>query len=429
MKKKQTVVKIFLVFLSILIAAPLNIFGYEAVTAPPQDRFSEAELDQMLAPIALYPDTLLGQMLMAATYPLEVVEVARWVRQNPNLKGDVLDAALKDTDWDMSVQSLAHFPQVLAMMDEKIEWTTRVGDAFLAQRDDVMNTIQDLRARAEAEGNLRSTREQNVVNDQGAIEIAPADPGVVYVPVYDPLWVYGPWWYPAYLPFAIGYAGLTVASGVVDFAFGFTTAFFFGWCDWDWHHHDIYIDYDRIGHFHRFDHNRFHGWETWKHDPGHRRGVAYWDRATSHRFGQSPERSIQNRREARGYTDQGVRGRTEVGGFGSSQGVRGQHEVSGLGSSQGVRGQHGVVSGFGSERVQRQSSSAFSGVREGRSDQRASDRGQFSRGGSRGGFLSSGTRGYLGGRGASPGSGGRSYGGGSSHGGGGGSYGGGGRGR
>ena len=263
MQKKQTFLGIFLVFLSIMVAVPSDIFGSEVVATPTQDRFSEAELDQMLAPIALYPDSLLGQMLMAATYPLEVVEAARWVRQHPNLKGDVLDQDLQNTDWDVSVKSLAHFPEVLGMMDENIEWTTRVGDAFLAQRDDVMDTIQDLRARAEAEGNLRSTQEQNVVNDQGEIEIEPADPGEMYVPVYDPLWVYGPWWYPAYLPFTIGYAGLAVASGVIDFAFRFPTAFFFGWCDWDWHHHDIYIDYDRIGHFHRFDRNRFHGWKTW----------------------------------------------------------------------------------------------------------------------------------------------------------------------
>ncbi len=154
MQKKQIVLRIFLVFLSIIIAAPLNIFGYEVVSTPTQDRFSKEELDQMLAPIALYPDTLLAQMLMAATYPLEVVEAARWVGKNPNLKGELLDQALQDKDWDVSVKSLAHFPDVLAMMDEKIEWTTRVGDAFLAQKDDVMDTIQDLRAKAEAAGNL-----------------------------------------------------------------------------------------------------------------------------------------------------------------------------------------------------------------------------------------------------------------------------------
>jgi len=389
MQKKQSVLGIFLVFLSILIAAPPNIFGYEAVNTPTQDRFSEEELDQMLAPIALYPDSLLAQMLMAATYPLEVVEAARWVGKNPSLQGELLDQALQDKDWDVSVKSLAHFPDVLAMMDEKIEWTTRVGDAFLAQKDDVMDTIQDLRAKAEAAGNLQSTREQKVVNEQGEIEIEPADPGVIYVPVYDPFWVYGPWWYPAYPPYVFYYPGIAITNGFFGFAFGFAAGFGFGWCDWDWHHHDIRIDFDRIGNFHRFDHNRFHGRERWEHNSGHRRGVAYWDRDTSHRFGQSPERSIQNRREVRGYADESpnrqnmfnqdrqeinrgdlhsregardnqsglrerserndgvVRERREMGGTGSTQGMQGGHEKNMVnhnrqeinrGDSQGVRG-------------------------------------------------------------------------------------------
>ena len=169
------------------------------MSTPTQDRFSKEELDQMLAPIALYPDTLLTQMLMAATYPLEVVAADRWVGNQPNLKGNLLDQALQDKDWDVSVKSLAHFPQVLAMMDEKIEWTTRVGDAFLAQKDEVMDSIQKLRAKAEAAGNLRSMKEQKVVNEQGDIEIEPADAGMIYVPEYDPLLIYGPWWYPAFL--------------------------------------------------------------------------------------------------------------------------------------------------------------------------------------------------------------------------------------
>ncbi|HJX31241.1 MAG TPA: DUF3300 domain-containing protein [Thermodesulfobacteriota bacterium] len=307
MQKKHPVLGIFLVFFSIMVALPPNIFGAEAVTAPPQDRFSEAELDQMLAPIALYPDSLLAQMLMAATYPLEVVEAARWVSQHPDLKDELLDEALLEKDWDISVKSLAHFPEVVIMMDENIEWTTRVGDAFLVQKDGVMDSIQELRARAQAAGNLQSTREQRVIPSPDAIAIEPAYPGEVYVPVYDPLWVYGPWLDLAYLPFAIGYTGISIVSGVVDFAFGFSTAVLFGWCDWDWHHHDIYIDYGRVGHFHRFDHNRFYGRARWEHNPGHRRGVAYWDRDTSHRFGQHPERSIQSRNAFRGHGDQGFR--------------------------------------------------------------------------------------------------------------------------
>jgi len=134
MQKKQFLLKIFFVFLSIILIAPTYIFGKVEGSIPPQNQFSKEQLDQMLAPIALYPDSLLAQMLMAATYPLEVVAADRWVKGNPALKGDALDAALKDKDWDVSVKSLTHFPQVLAMMDDQIEWTTRVGDAFLAQR-------------------------------------------------------------------------------------------------------------------------------------------------------------------------------------------------------------------------------------------------------------------------------------------------------
>ncbi|WAC08104.1 MAG: DUF3300 domain-containing protein [Thermodesulfobacteriota bacterium] len=304
MNKKSAFLRISLVFLSAIILAPPLVFGYEAMTVSPQDRFSEEELDQMLAPIALYPDSLLAPMLMAATYPLEVVEAARWVSQHPDLKDELLDEALLEKDWDVSVKSLAHFPQILAMMDENIEWTSRLGDAFLVQKDDVMDTIQDLRAKAEAAGNLRSTQEQLVAGEPGAITIAPAYPGEMYVPVYDPLWVYGPWWYPAYLPFTIGYAGISIVSGVFDFAFGFTTAGLFGWCDWDWGHHDIYVDYGRAGRFHHFYHDGSYGRQRWEHNSGHRRGVAYWDRKTSRRFGQHPERSVQGRNEFRENGDQ-----------------------------------------------------------------------------------------------------------------------------
>ena len=284
MKKKNILTRIVVVFLAMLFAGSLSIFGQVAGDTTFQEKFSQEELDQMLAPIALYPDSLLAQMLMAATYPLEVVAADRWVKENPNLNGDALDSALKEKDWDVSVKSLAHFPQVLGMMDEKIEWTTRVGDAFLAQKDEVMDSIQVLRAKADSAGNLRSTKEQRVVNEQGGIEIEPADGGMVYVPEYDPLLIYGPWWYPAFPPFAFYYPGVEF-DGFFGFAFGFGWGFGFGWCDFDWHHHGIYVDYDRCGHFHSFDHARFHGRGNWEHDPGHRHGIAYRDQATSHRFG------------------------------------------------------------------------------------------------------------------------------------------------
>ncbi|HPD60935.1 MAG TPA: DUF3300 domain-containing protein [Thermodesulfobacteriota bacterium] len=408
MRKKQIVRIICLVFLSAIIVTPSNMLGSQEVSTPIQDRFSQEELDQMLAPIALYPDSLLSQMLMAATYPLEIVESARWLGKNPDLKGELLDQALKEKYWDVSVKSLAHFPQVLAMMDENIEWTTRIGDAFLAQKDDVMDTIQELRAKAEAAGNLRSTQEQEVAVESGVVTIEPAYPGVIYVPAYDPFWVYGPWWYPAYPPFVFYYPGVVITNGFFGFPFGFATGFGFGWSDWDWHHHEIYIHHDRVRHFHRFEpHHRFYGRERWEHNPEHRRGVAYWDRTTSYRFGQSPERSIQNRREMHRYADgipnrqnmvnsnrqeinqrdfhsrKEVRGnefrfremserndrvlreRNKVNGFSSTYGIqRRQHEESGLGFRQGVT---------------RQRSSVFNGRSDEKNTRIVNDQGRFSR--------------------------------------------------
>ena len=114
----------------------------------------------MLAPIALYPDSLIAQILMASTYPLEMVEAERWLRQNKELKGDALDDALQEKTWDPSVQSLCHFPDVLFAMSDKLDQTRKLGDAFLSQEDDVMATIQELRRKAEEQGNLKTTKEQ-----------------------------------------------------------------------------------------------------------------------------------------------------------------------------------------------------------------------------------------------------------------------------
>ena len=166
---------------------------------PPDSEASSAEylpqdqLDALLAPIALYPDDLLAQVLMASTYPLEVVEAARFVQQNPGLSGAALDDALRSKRWDPSVQSLAAFPQVLAMMSDRLEWTQQLGDSFLANRQQVMDTVQALRARAEAVGTLQDSDQQHVYTSDQAIVIEPAQFDYVYVPVYDPQLVYGPW--------------------------------------------------------------------------------------------------------------------------------------------------------------------------------------------------------------------------------------------
>ncbi|MCX5707760.1 MAG: DUF3300 domain-containing protein [Candidatus Omnitrophica bacterium] len=162
--------------------------------------FKQEELEQLLASIALYPDALLAQMLTAATYPLEVVAADRFVKENQGLKGEMLLEAAKDKDWEPSVKAMLEFPDVLAMMDEQLEWTKNLGDAFLAQQSDCMDAVQRLRQKAYAQGNLATTEKQVIrVEPQTQIIIIElASPEIVYVPVYDPAIIYGDWRYPAY---------------------------------------------------------------------------------------------------------------------------------------------------------------------------------------------------------------------------------------
>ena len=212
--------------------------------------FSPQELDQMCAPIALYPDSLLAQVLIAATYPDQVMDADRWLRANPGLRGDALNNALDGMNWDLSVKALAPFPQVLALLAEKPEWTDRLGQAFLAQQADVMDSIQKLRAKAQAAGNLRTTPEQQVVVKDNAIEIVPANPEVVYIPRYDPAVVYGSWWWPAYPPFVYAPVFPGVVVGAVG-AFGFWGSvavgpvWGWGWGSWGWGSHDVNINVNR----------------------------------------------------------------------------------------------------------------------------------------------------------------------------------------
>jgi hypothetical protein len=261
------------------------------------------ELDQMLAPIALYPDSLIAQILMASTYPLEVVQAERWVKENKNLTGDALDDALMEKSWDPSIKSLCHFPDVLFAMSDKLDQTSKLGDAFLAQKDDVMATIQQLRRKAEEQGNLKTTQEQKVIHEEDAVRIEPANQKVVYVPVYDPLYVYGPWWYPAYPPYYWYYPpGVIITGGFISFGPHFYVGIdLFAWSWFDWHRHYIYIDVHRARRFHRFPDRRYPERFFWRHDPVHRRGVAYRDRRTSERFGQKPYRRSPPGPEMRGY--------------------------------------------------------------------------------------------------------------------------------
>jgi hypothetical protein len=257
-----------------------------------QGDYSRDQLSQMLAPIALYPDDLLSQVLMASTYPLEVVEADRWVKQNPMLTGANLDEALKDKDWDTSVKALCHVPTVLALMSDRLEETTDLGNAFLAQESDVMAAIQDLRRSAYDEGNLVSNDKQKVVfRSDGTIVIEPADPQIVYVPYYDTNYVYGSWLYPDYPPWYWGPPGVVVGPGIYfwpDFYVGFSLGFGY-WCNFDWPRRILVFNVRRRPAFFR----RNYDWDshrgTWHHEPYHRRGVAYRDRITAQRFGQYPK--------------------------------------------------------------------------------------------------------------------------------------------
>ena len=279
-----------------LLAGPLLVSAQEGGRD-----FSQEELSQMLAPVALYPDALLSQVLMGATYPLELVEAERWLKKNPLLKGDNLDEALRDQDWDASVKALCHVPAVLGVMSERLEETTQLGDAFLSQEKEVMDTVQDLRERARREGNLKSDDKQKVtLLANGDIAIEPADPDTVYVPYYNTRQVYGPWWYPAWSPWYWGPGEMVVGSGIYfwpDFYFGFGLGFGY-WSYFDWPGRTIVIKVNRRPHFFRPDYRWDSHPGSWQHEPSHRRGVVYRDRPTAERFGQPPARLEQADRQA-----------------------------------------------------------------------------------------------------------------------------------
>jgi len=213
---------------ALLLLIPVGAMAQTQETSPAQPQLLKPEeLDQVVAPIALYPDTLLAQVLMASAYPIDIVQAERWLQSHKNLKGDRLKAAIAKEDWDDSVKSLMATPEVLAMMSEKLDWTEKLGDAVVAQQPDVMDAIQRLRAKAEANDKLKSTKQQTVtsseVRGRRVIAIAPTDPDTVYVPYYDPAVVYGSWPYPDYPPYYwppppyIGYgllaAGLAFGTG------------------------------------------------------------------------------------------------------------------------------------------------------------------------------------------------------------------------
>ena len=292
--------------------------SYPQGTAPPV--FKAEELEQILAPIALYPDSLIAQILMASTYPLEIVNADRWAKQNKDKKGDALAKALEAQPWDPSVKSLVNFPQVLAMMSEKLEWTQKVGDAFLAQQKDVMGAIQSLRKKAQASGNLKTTKEQVVKVEQEVIVIEAASPQVVYVPSYNPTVVYGAWPYAAYPPYSYAYpgypwgAGLAFAGGV---ALGAAWGYAWGGCNW--RGGDVDVNVNRNTNINNnIDRSKYQGQGQgqgkWQHDAGHRGGVAYKDQGTAQKYNKGTGGEAAKSREAyRGKTGEGAGGQAGAG--------------------------------------------------------------------------------------------------------------------
>jgi hypothetical protein len=306
MKTRKTFVRAFICAFILLMVTPSWGFAQDQPTAT---QFSQEELDQMVAPIALYPDSLLAQILMAATYPLEVVQADRWIRANRNLTGDQFNDALDQKDWDPSVKALVPFQQVLSMMDERLEWTQKLGDAFLDQQDEVMNTVQQLRAKARAAGNLRDTEEETVIAEDGDIEIEPAQPDVVYVPVYDPTVIYGPWWYPAFPPFFfLPPSGVVIGfHGRMGFGRGIGVGRSWGhaWGHWDWRNHHLNVNTDRRINLNRNIDIAATNVQTtrWQHDPSHRKGISYRNEATRQRYGQLAK-GAETRRDFRGFEQQ-----------------------------------------------------------------------------------------------------------------------------
>jgi uncharacterized protein DUF3300/endosialidase-like protein len=270
-----------LIMIVVLWFVPLGAIAQQPATAPTQPLLKPAEIDQLLAPIALHPDPLLSEILIASTYPLEVVQADRWAKSNTTLKGDALTAALAKQSWDDSVKSLVQVPSVLAMMSEQLDWTQKLGDAVLAQQADVMDAIQRLRARARANGKLESTKEQTVTvkteDQKQYVVIEPASPNEIYVPYYEPAVVYGDWPYPDYAPYYFpppyGYIpGAALATGVA-FAAGVAVRHAF-WGNCDWGRRNINAA-NRNVNINNFDRSNINNFTKWEHNADHRHGVKY----------------------------------------------------------------------------------------------------------------------------------------------------------
>jgi hypothetical protein len=278
------------------------------------DEFDQEHLEQLVAPIALYPDALLMQIMMASTYPLEIVEAERWIRDKPDLTGDALDEALLEKDWDPSVKSLTTLPSVLKQMSENLDWTQDLGDAFLAQQNDLLDTAQRMRGLAYDEGNLETTEQQTVTQQEDKIiVIESTSTEVIYVPTYSPTVVYGAWYYPYwfyprwYYPPRPGYGFVAFGAGVV------VGAAIWGGCRWGWGRNNVNININRHNEFNRrtninADRDRINsrgnnGRADWSHNSNHRKGVNYRNSDVAKKYGASSGSNRVTQNQARGRTN------------------------------------------------------------------------------------------------------------------------------
>ncbi len=366
-----------------LVLGPVHALRAQATNKP----FTSEQLDQMLAPIALYPDALLAQTLMAAGYPLEVVEAARWSAANPNLKGDAAVAAVKDKSWDVSVKSLAAFPQVLKMMNDQLDWTQKIGDAMIGQQKDVAESVQRLRAKAVAAGNLKSTPQQNVTTQPAAqppgsstIAIEPANPEMIYVPYYNPSWAYGPWPYPAYPPPYYPpppYYGAALMSGLM-FGIGLAAgAAMFG--GWNWNHGNTYVNVNRATSIsaNNFNASRYAN-GNWTHDATHRDGVPYRDPALQQKYGQNRPGSASRDQ----YRGQQFENELRGGQAGQRDGAARSNIEQRAGSGERAGAGAGERAGGGIRSApESHSGGAFNGVNRGQEVNREAERGRSYGGG------------------------------------------------
>ena len=317
------------------------------------------QLDSLVAPIALYPDPLLAQVLAASTYPLEIIQLQQWMAKHPDLKGEALAAAVEKEDWDPAVQGLAALPDVVKRLGDDIKWTTDLGNAFLAQQSDVMDAVQRMRKKASDAGNLKTTEQQKVttqvVQTKEVIVIQQANPQVIYVPAYNPVVVYGPPIYP-YPPIYYPPPGYYAAGVAIGFGVGIAMGAFWGGGGWGygprWGYGSVNINVNNryVNHYNRYNsYNRYGG--SWNHNPAHRGGAPYADRNTANRYGGTARGDSVATRQATARQNSGASARTQPATGANRSGSAGANRAGASPGTSSAGANRGTASAGSGDRV------------------------------------------------------------------------------